>query len=192
MIENQTNSFRLYHISENPLLKRFEPRPSPSHYEGISGEVVFAITDKLLHNYLLPRDCPRVTFYAKQDTSQQDKEIFLGKNASGYVVAIENKWRDLIEQTTLYCYEFPTDDFILLDEGAGYYISYQTVTPISIRPIDNLLDELLKRGVELRFLPTLFPLAQEVSQSTLQFSLIRMRNATQTTNESSLSNDKEI
>lgn len=192
MTENQTNSFRLYHISEDPSIKRFEPRPSPSHYETITGEVVFAIADKLLHNYLLPRDCPRVTFYAKQDTSQQDKEIFLGKNASVYVVAIENKWRDLIERTTLYCYEFPTDDFILLDEGAGYYISYRAVTPISIRPIDKLLDELLKRGVELRFLPTLFPLAQEVSHSTLQFSLIRMRNATQTTNESSLSHDKGI
>ena len=192
MIENPTNSFRLYHISEDPSIKRFEPRPSPSHYESISGDVVFAITDKLLHNYLLPRDCPRVTFYAKQDTSKQDKEIFLGKNASGYVVAVENKWRDLIEQTTLYCYEFPTDDFVLLDEGAGYYISYKAAVPIAIRPIHDLLDEILKRGVELRFLPTLFPLAQEVSQSTLQFSLIRMRNATSTNNESNLPHDKEI
>ena len=184
MIENQTNSFRLYHVSEDPSIKRFEPRPSPSHYESINSEVVFAITDKLLHNYLLPRDCPRVAFYSKHDTSQTDKELFLGKNAFDYVVSIESKWRDVVQRTTLYCYEFPTDNFILLDEGAGYYISHMTVEPISIRPIYDILDELLKRSVELRFLPTLLPLAQEVTKSTLQFSLIRMRNATQTTNES--------
>jgi hypothetical protein len=184
MIENQRNAYRLYHVSEDPSIKSFEPRPSPSHYESITSEVVFAITDKLLHNYLLPRDCPRVTFYSKHDTSQQDKEIFLGKNSSDYVVAIENKWSEVAQRTTLYCYEFPTDNFILLDEGAGYYISYKTVAPISIRPIYNILDEFLKRGVELRSLPTLLHLAQEVSKSTLQFSLIRMRNATQTTNES--------
>ncbi|RDC56313.1 hypothetical protein DU508_11960 [Pedobacter chinensis] len=182
MIENLTNSFRLYHVSENPSIKRFEPRPSPSHYESITSEVVFAITDKLLHNYLVPRDCPRVTFYSKHDTSQHDKEVFLSKNSSSYVVAVENKWREVIQQTTLYCYEFPTDNFALLDKGAGYYISYKTVTPISIRPVYDILNELLKRGVELRFLPTLLPLAQEISKSTLQFSLIGcvMRHQQQT------------
>jgi hypothetical protein len=184
MIENETNSFRLYHVSENPSIERFEPRPSPSHYESITSEVVFAITDKLLHNYLVPRDCPRVTFYSKHNTSKHDKETFLGKNSSDFVVVVESKWRDTIQQTTLYCYEFPTDSFTLLDGGAGYYISYKTVTPISVYPISDILDELLKRGVELRFLPSLLPLAQEISKSTLQFSLIRMRNAT--TNESNL------
>lgn len=179
MNDSQTRSIRLYHVSEDSSIKLFEPRPSPSHYESIASEVVFAITDKLLHNYLLPRDCPRVAFYSKHDTSQSDKEIFFGKNSSDYVVAVESKWHDVVQRTTLYCYEFPTDDFVLLDEGAGYYITYNTVAPISIRPIHDILGELVNRGVDLRLLPTLIPLAQAVSKSTLQYSLIRMRNATQ-------------
>lgn len=177
--EDRLKSFRLYHISEDPSISRFEPRPSPSHYDNITGNVVFAVTDTLLHNYLLPRDCPRVTFYPGHDTSQQDKDVFLGENAPDYVVAIEHKWVDVIKQTTLYCYEFLADRFVLLDEVAGYYVSYEAVTPISVRPIDNLIEEFPARGVELRILPVLFPLAMDIRESTLQFSLIRMRNAAQ-------------
>ena len=42
---------------------------------------------------------------------------------------------------------------------------------------DDLILELLNRGVELRIVPSLWPLRDEVVKSTLQFSLIRMRNA---------------
>ena len=35
----------------------------------------------------------------------------------------------------------------------------------------------MKRDVELRFVPNLWPLRDAVVASTLQFSLIRMRNA---------------
>jgi hypothetical protein len=169
---------RLFHISEKPNIKIFEPRPSPSYFERLKGDVVFAITDMLLHNYLLPRDCPRVTFYSNQDTAQADKEKFLGSSGSDYVVAIESRWYKVIKQTTLYCYEFPVDAFIELDREAGYYVSYDRVTPLAVRPIGDALGELLERNVEMRIMPTLWPLAEEVSKSSLQFSLIRMRNAT--------------
>jgi hypothetical protein len=36
----------------------------------------------------------------------------------------------------------------------------------------------MRRGVELRVLPTLWPLRDAVLESSLQFSMIRMRNAT--------------
>jgi hypothetical protein len=67
--------------------------------------------------------------------------------------------------------------FQVVDEGAGYYISYKTVNPISVIPILNPLAELLKRKVEVRFIPTLWPLADEIKRTSLQYSLIRMRNA---------------
>ena len=59
---------KLYHVSEEPDIEVFEPRPSPQNYESIKGNVVFAVNDIMLHNYLLPRDCPRVTYYAKTDS----------------------------------------------------------------------------------------------------------------------------
>jgi hypothetical protein len=40
------------------------------------------------------------------------------------VVAIEASWFRRVKETTLYCYEFAADNFMCLDEVAGYYISY--------------------------------------------------------------------
>ncbi len=168
---------RLFHISETPGITTFIPRPSPADSIRIKEDVVWAITDTLLHNYLLPRDCPRVTFYAKPDSLPSDIEKYIGQTITRFVVTVEDKWYQPIQETTLYCYEFPPDNFQVIDEGAGYYISYKTVSPISVTPILNPLAELLKRKVEVRFMPTLWRLAEEIKKSSLQYSLIRMRNA---------------
>jgi hypothetical protein len=64
-----------------------------------------------------------------------------------------------------------------LDEGAGYYISYKPVKPVSVKQITDLTAEINKTTAELRILPSIKALANEISKSTLQFSVIRMRNA---------------
>ena len=168
---------RLFHISEQQGIELFEPRPSPSAFEQITGDVVFAISDRLLHNYLLPRECPRVTYYASSDTSAADKAKFRGSSNAAYIITVESAWYQRIADTTLYCYEFPTDNFTLLDECAGYYVSYFPLKPISEQVISNPIAEILKRNIELRFTPNLKSLAAAVAKSTLNFSLIRMRNA---------------
>jgi hypothetical protein len=43
--------------------------------------------------------------------------------------------------------------------------------------IDDVLGELARRRVEARFMPDLWALRDAVVSSTLQFSVIRMRNA---------------
>lgn len=168
---------RLFHVSDNPNIKVFEPRQSPSYHKSINGNVVYAIADTLLHNYLLPRDCPRICFCSTNSTLELDKEKFFDNIQADFVLAIENKWYEKIQETTLYCYEFPLDDFILLDEEAGYYVSYKNVTPIAMQPVNNLVKELQSGNVELLIKDTLWALAKEISQSTLRYSLIRMRNA---------------
>jgi hypothetical protein len=168
---------RLFHISEQPGISIFTPRPSPSHFENITGDVVFAINNQLLHNYLLPRDCPRVTFYAGADTTDADKQKFMGNATARHVVAVESGWHQQIKETTLYCYEFLPDDFMLIDECAGYYISYKPVVPVVITVINDIMAALLSRDIELRLMPSLTDIADAVRNSSLQFSLIRMRNA---------------
>lgn len=168
---------RLFHISEQPGISIFTPRPSPSHFDNIAGDVVFAISDQLLHNYLLPRDCPRVTFYASANTTDADKQKFMDNITAGHVIAVESGWYQQIKETTLYCYEFLRDDFMLIDECAGYYISYKPVVPTAVTVIDDIMAALLSRDVELRFIPLLTDIADAVRDSSLQFSLIRMRNA---------------
>jgi hypothetical protein len=161
----------LYHVSEDPGIGRFEPRPSESTAEA----VVWAVHVDRLHNYLLPRDCPRVTFYAGPETTSADAERFLG--ASGAVVAVEAGWLDRLRACRLYLYELPAETFTRADECAGYFVSQESVVPARVRVIDDVLAALLERRVELRLVPDLWPLRDAVVASTLRYSIIRMRNA---------------
>lgn len=168
---------KLFHVSDDPAIATFKPRPSPSAFENVKGDVVFAIAERLLHNYLLPRDCPRVSFYAGPDSDPRDVDHFLGTAAAPYVLAIEKAWIPRIGEATIYLYELPVASFELLDECAGYYMSYEAVTPLGMRAIPDILDELLQRDIELRLVTSLWPLADAVKTSTLRYSCIRMRNA---------------
>src|SRR5690242_11234728 len=104
----------LFHISEEPGIERFEPRLSSSHPE----PVVWAIHEERLHNYLLPRECPRVTYFAHATTSAADVERFLGSSRA--VVAVESGWWDRLRTCRLTCYHLPKDTFTCYDECAGY------------------------------------------------------------------------
>jgi hypothetical protein len=161
----------LFHISEESGIERFEPLAS----QYTSGLVVWAIDDARLRNYLVPRECPRVTYYAGRDTTAADVERFLGSSPA--VIAIESGWLARLTSCRLYCYHMPPDTFECIDECAGYYVSPAVVIPVHVEVFNDPMAELARRGVELRFVPSLWPLADAVVASSLQFSLIRMRNA---------------
>ncbi len=161
----------LFHISEESGIGRFEPRPS----KYASGLVVWAIDAGRLRNYLVPRECPRVTYYAGPETTSADVERFLGSSPA--VVAVEGGWLERMRSCRLHCYHLPPETFECIDECAGYFVSRAPVVPARVEVFDDLIAELLKRGVELRFVPNLWPLRDAVVASSLQFSIIRMRNA---------------
>lgn len=161
----------LFHISEESDIKWFEPRAS----EYVSGLVVWAIDAGHLRNYLVPRDCPRVTYYAGYKTTSADVERFLGSSPA--VVAVEGGWLERLRSCRLYCYHLPPETFECFDECAGYFVSRVSVVPAGVEVFDDPMAELLKRRVELRFVPNLWPLRDAVAASSLQFSFIRMRNA---------------
>ena len=71
----------------------------------------------------------------------------------------------------------PPETFECLDACAGYYVSREPVVPSRIDVFQDPVAELLGRGVELRVIPNLWSLRDDVVASSLQFSLIRMRNA---------------
>lgn len=160
----------LFHVSEEGGIERFEPRWS----EIAKQNAVWAIDAERLRNYLLPRECPRVTYYAGPQTASADVKRFLGESKA--VVAIESAWFERVGTCRLYCYHFPADTFTSIDECAGYYVSNVPVVPARVEVFDDLIVELLNRGVELRIVESLGPLRDEVVASSLQFSLIRMRN----------------
>jgi hypothetical protein len=161
----------LFHVSEESGIETFAPRPS----EYTAELVVWAINEARLHNYLVPRHCPRVTYYAGPATSAADAERLLGSSKA--VVAIESAWFERLRSCRLYCYHLPPDTFECIDECAGYFVSRLAVVPAHVEVVDDVIAELLKRGVELRFVPDLWRLRDAVVRSSLQFSIIRMRNA---------------
>ncbi|HEU5099260.1 MAG TPA: hypothetical protein VFU22_09585 [Roseiflexaceae bacterium] len=169
---------RLFHLSDDPGITRFEPRLPPStSSSGIADPVVWAVGERLRHNYLLPRDCPRVTFYPSRDSDPADRARLMAGSNAGHVVAIETGWMPALRQGRLYQYELPPDSFLPVDVGAGYYVSREPVVPLGMVTIDDLLGELLACDVELRVMPSLWKLCDAVVASSLQFSCIRMRNA---------------
>jgi hypothetical protein len=175
---------RLFHVSDLADIALFEPRPvrAGHPHQGLP-PVVWAVGERLLHNYLLPRDCPRVTFYATPDSDPADVARLLGVTAAGHVIAIESGWLGRLRATTLWLYELPPDTFDLLDSIAAYYVSRQPVRPLTVRRVDDLLGELARRDVELRVTPTLWPLRDAVLASSLAFSFIQMGNARPRTEE---------
>ena len=137
--------------------------------------VVWAIDGERLRNYLMPRECPRVTYYAGPATTAADKVHFLGSSAA--VVAIEDAWYERLRSCRLYSYHLAPDTFECIDECAGYFVSGVVVAPACVEVISDPVNELRRRGVELRVLPNLWPLRDAIVASSLQFSIIRMRNA---------------
>jgi hypothetical protein len=167
-------SQELYHVSDKPDIACFEPRP----HAKIAGEMVWAIDAAHLHNYFLPRQCPRVTFYALPESTPEDVERLLCGSTAKYVVAIESRWLPEAQACRLTLYTFSAETFALQDANAGYYISRQPVIPLSATPITDVLGTLLQQDVELRVMPSLWKLREAVIASTLQFSINRMGNAT--------------
>jgi hypothetical protein len=161
----------LFHISEDSGIERFEPRES----EYTTEAVVWAIEEARVCNYLVPRECPRVTFYAGRETSSADVKQFLGSSPS--VVAIEEAWLERLQHCRLYSYQLAPDTFERIDDCAGYFVSRQPVVPVRVEVFDDLVAELKVRGAELRVVSNLWPLRDAVVASSLQFSIIRMRNA---------------
>lgn len=167
----------LFHISDQPGITRFDPRPAPSPHTTQTGAMVWAIDRQHLHNYLLPRDCSRITFYALPDSDPEHVTRLMGYSSATYIIAIESGWLPEVQRQRLYCYELPGASFSLIDEGAGYYTSREPVIPCAVTSIDDLLGALLRHDVELRVMPSLWKLYDALIASTLQFSIIRMRNA---------------
>jgi hypothetical protein len=164
------NDSVLFHVSEDRSIDSFEPRAPQGE-----GPVVWAIDAERLRNYLLPRDCPRVTYYAGPATTREDIATFLGSSRA--VVAIERGWLGRLRSCRLYCYHLPPTTFECIDECAGYFVSRVAVAPTHVEVIDDAVAQLRQRGAELRIVPNLWPLRDAVVASSLRFSMIRMRHA---------------
>lgn len=165
----------LLHFSEDPHIRVFVPRPHPS--EADERTYVWAIDADHAPNYLFPRDCPRICIALGSTTTVADEAHFFADTSASRIISVESCWLSTIRATRLYAYHLPAATFHAYDKAAGYFVSLIAVTPLDIQPLGDLIDALLDHGVELRLTPSLWPLQRAVAASSLQFSMIRLRNA---------------
>jgi hypothetical protein len=152
-------------VSEDPSLARFVPR------EGR----VWAIDTRHLPLYWFPRQCPRATYWADVDTSDDDVERRLGGHRLRRVHASEPASLQRMRDATVYAYRMPEETFELEDR---FWISAVAVDALERRALGDLLALHADADIELRITPGLLELWDAVVASTLDFSGIRLRNAT--------------
>lgn len=168
---------RLFHVSEDEKIERFEPRRPIRQDVHQNTKLVWAISEARLVNFLTPRECPRVTFHKAPHSTAEDIDRFIGSTDVSAVIAIEHAWFPKMQETRLTIYEFDPGGFVLQDAIAGYYVSEKVQVPIGATTIDDLFAAIFDRNAELRVLPNLWSLCKAVKSSSLGYSMCRMRNA---------------
>lgn len=156
----------LWHFSENPTLGHFVPRDGK----------VWAIADPHAWLYWFPRDCPRACFWAVPETTDDDVEYWLDGDPDRRVAVVESSWFERLRSIRLYAYRMPPEPFDVVEDGR-FYIASTPVDAIERIELADLLARHAEAGNELRIAPSLYPLWERVSETTLDFSGIRLRNA---------------
>lgn len=164
----------LYHFSEEPEIRVFEPRVSRVEP---NLRVVWAIDGPHAVHYYFPRDCPRVIVTRTEQANPEDAAKLFAYTEADKIITVEQRWLDRIRTVKLYRYTFEPEGFELNSASAGYYVSRSSVRPVSVELMDDLLARIAETGTELRFVPSLHPFREAVIRSSLDFSVIRYRNA---------------
>jgi len=163
----------LWHVSESASIERFAPHVSVT--AELDEPLVWAIDTRHLPLYWFPRDCPRGTFWAETATDPYDAARLLA--GSTRVHAIEEAWLERMRTTDVFAYRLPERAFDPHPDVGGYWLSRETVESLEVRLLGDLVALHEDAGIELRVLPNLWPLWNEVVASTLEFSGMRLRNA---------------
>lgn len=167
----------LYHFSEDPGITIFHPHVAKTATNQRDAWV-WAIDAWHGPMYYVPRDCPRACFWAGDSTTAEDRERWLHGLAPRFVMAVEASWLDRIRYARLYRYELPPATFVPRNDSSGHHVSRETVAPLNVEPMGDLLSAIVAEGVELRIVERLGPMWRRVhQQSTLHYSGTRLRNA---------------
>jgi hypothetical protein len=162
----------LWHVSEDDSIRRFEPHRAPTSV--LDQKLVWANDTRHLPLYWFPRDCPRATFWAVSTSSDDDVARFLGGDRSARVHVIEPTWLDRLRSTRVVAYRLPDEPFERWDR---FWISREAVEPLELVALGDLVERHEEAGIELRTDPGLLRLWDDVIESSLDFSGIRLRNA---------------
>ena len=162
----------LWHVSEDPTIEVFHTQENELH--ALDEPLVWAVDTHYWWLYWFPRDCPRACFEANEDTTDEDVARWLDGDRTRRVAVIESAWLGRFRSARVFGYRLPPDTFEPWDK---FFISRESVAPLELRELGDLLERHAEAGNELRIGPALYPLWDRVVETTLDFSGIRLRNA---------------
>jgi len=164
----------VFHFSEDPDIVRFVPHvpaTNPGH-----APAVWAIDDAHAPLYWFPRDCPRVTAWPRSATERAAFEDAFTTTAPR-VHAIELGWLARMRAVELFRYSLPADHFVPWPAASGQWIAEGEIAPVAVDPVGDLLAAHADAGIELRLVPSLWPIHDLAVSDRWDFSIVRMRNA---------------
>ena len=167
---------RLFHLSEERNIPTFNPRISKKQWN--YKKYVWAIAEEKLHNYFLPRACPRICVGLEESTilsNWLNKTTIKHKKA---LIFVPDEWQEKIQECTLFKYEFNDRNFKLIDQIAGYYVSDKIEIPISKVEIKNCIQELHNLNIELIIMDKekMKKIKEFVVNNLKEFSIIKWSN----------------
>jgi len=170
---------QVLHFSEDPTLTRFVPHIAPA--SGTSTPYVWAVDWRNAPSYWFPRQCPRAMAWVAKGTTGIDRDRIIGAGCGERVHAIEYAWLPALKSTNLYAYRFSDAAFHHVSSpGAAPHalVATEPVTPLGPpEPVGDLFECHAEAGIQLRLLPNLWSFWDEVIDSTVGYSGIRLRNA---------------
>jgi hypothetical protein len=164
---------RLFHVSEEPDITVFHPRPASAAWPGLEGRFVWAIEEELLANYLFPRECPRICLRAVDTSNPADMDALMAGERTPLIL-LDERWAPRVERSRLFVYEFRPDDFRLLHACAGYWVAETMQYPVGCEVVDDALRRIRMGGVRVEIRAELGSFAAAVVKSSLRYSIIRM------------------
>ncbi len=169
----------LWHVSEDPTLRRFEPHLRPGH--DADEPLVWAVDTRHLPLYWFPRDCPRATFWAESVSTERDVERFLGGDRARQVHVVEPAWLERMRTHRVVAYRMPEETFV--ENNDRFWISADPVEPLELVELGDLVERHEAAEIELGTEDDLLGFWDEVVASSLGYSGIRLRNATSVGNQ---------
>jgi hypothetical protein len=167
---------QMLHFSQDPTITRFVPHVAASAQQPEA--YVWAVDAERAPDYWFPRDCPRAMAWVTPSTTDTDRERILGPGGGGRVHAIEYGWLTALQTVELYAYRLPATAFRPFGTSVPHaHVATEPVEPLGpAEPVGDLLHLHEQAGIQLRLLTNLWPFWETVTNSTVGFSGIRMRN----------------
>lgn len=139
--------------------------------------MVWAVDEEHAPGFWFPRQAPRACCWSSGKPMSDVGRALLGMGAHNRMHAIESVWLERMRACKLYMYHFDAAPFSVHNNDAGYFSTRETITPLSVEPIGDLLALHATANIELRIVPNLWPVIDAIVASGLEFSIIRKMNA---------------